>query len=176
MSGFRSFLVPMGFAPPRMLADFFLNHMPAAADAARAEVRVWASLQPGHIGLCTNAFFHTNRGHRNVLFINSFRIPSIVFTIKKNAEFSPPSSLRCCFSCLSCRPSVFSCSYALLPAHFCVVLAHAICVGAASSADLPGKHAKQVVRHATRQSQRNSSAEDERDAIFLQIRLYVCTF
>jgi hypothetical protein len=48
----------------------------------------------GTLGYARMHFFHTNRGHRNVLFINSFCTPSIVFTIKKNAEFSPPPRFR----------------------------------------------------------------------------------
>ena len=60
--------IPVFWTPDRICSAedagrFVFNHMPVAADAARAGVRVRASLHPGHIGLCTSAFF----SHKSLL-------------------------------------------------------------------------------------------------------------
>ena len=95
LSGFWSVGLPIGLALPRRPARFVSIYMPVAADAARAGVRVRALLQPGHMGLCTNAFFsHKSLTQKRLIYQRFFAHPLLFLQLRKMQNSLPPPRFR----------------------------------------------------------------------------------
>lgn len=156
--------------------------MPAAADAARAEVRVWASLQPGHIGLCTNAIFSHNLLTQKRLIYQQFLHTLYCFYNQEKCRIIFPFSLSSWFVLFFCLssfilllPMLLSLCISVVRLYIYTYILFCFGVDGASSANLPGRRPPSQTgnqtgtRTAVRQTARQMGRQLAKSKWILQI-------